>query len=211
MRLNILPGSLWVAYVLTAPKLAGLIPPNTKLAKVKLLKDDSEEYRLLFNIYEVRAPFMCGSRIDIQTVVKDKNTNTHHLVILDVLSTTMDWNPKSGILAPNSKVVMHDSSISFCRGEDYMNITVLKEKNDLPPDYVFAVEANRKCYYSDHPMGYQMKFDEASILRDVTLLEGDVKTNIYNKWRTSEHTHLFRHNHAMIFDVIIPWSTFRTR
>ena len=209
MRLNILPGSLWVSYILTTPKAVGPIPPHTELARVKLLDGDTARYRLLFNAYNVRAPFMSGYRVDVQTIVRDKRKNTYHLVILDVLSNTMDWNPKNGISTGNSKVFSDDSTMSFVRDDSYINITILGEEDNTSPNYVFAVEANKKCYFSDHPTGYTMKFDEKSIMRDVTILRGDVQTNILEKWRISKPTHVFRHNHAMLFDVFIPKGTFK--
>lgn len=186
-----------------------MIPSNTKLAKVKLLDGDCERYRLLFNLYNVRAPFMNGCRIDVQTVVKDKKTNKHHLVIIDVLSDTLDWNPKMGIVGANSIVTVRDNFKSFVRGSDYMNVTVLNDMQEISPTYDFAVEANKMCYFSDFPIGYTMDFNEESIMKDVTLLEALVSSNLYASIRSSNPTHVFRHNHAMIFDVLIPSGTFR--
>tara|TARA_B100001778_G_scaffold325493_1_gene321057 strand:- start:2503 stop:3174 length:672 start_codon:yes stop_codon:yes gene_type:complete len=216
MKLSILPGSLWIAYTMTTrgvADIATLIPEHTRLVQTKLLSSDgvSENPLLLFNAYKVASRWMNGNRIDIQTVVEDVDTGHQHLVILDVLTDTLDWNPVQGIRLPNTRfhtAVDHLNDTDAFRYEYHARSgrKVLKvnatadEKTDI--DYRFAVEANLECFYRTFSTAYSMSFDHATIASPVRTLDPiSVENAFWSDYRTPDVHRVFMHEHSMEFDV----------
>ena len=215
MKLSIKPFSLWLAYNVKDPQyLQTLIPPSLKLSTLKLLSDDvKSEYKLLFNAYDVKSQWMTGHRVDIQTLAVDKITNTPHLVVLDCISNTIQWDPINGITLPNINFA-RDQKKSNTKKYDF-NLHVWNGKNRIAirADRTgkrkiqrrFAVDANLKCYFGSYDHGFDMDFDHESIMNPVTLLNTDNIVNTF--WNDVKAgnipTHAFFHEQEMIFDVDI--------
>ena len=204
MKLKISRNSLWLCYSLLNPSLLNtLIPPGLEIAKVSPIEGVRPREMLLFNAYEVdAAPWMKGARVDIQTFVRDKESGTAHLVVLDVLSDTRNWDPVNGITRPNSGVnVKHTPGIDVqFAGVDIFSVKGNPGKK-RKPNYTFIVEANRKCYFSNFKRGYEMYFNEDEIMHPVTELKDlKIKNSCWNDFRGCMIT-AFKHNIPMEFDV----------
>lgn len=208
MRLTILPGSLWIAYTLTSPNaLDSLVPEHTRVAPTRLLKHDAQTHRLLVNAYQISAPYMRGTRVDVQTLVENRRTGRKHLVIVDVLTDTMHWNPRDGILPPNARCAMSPQAARFCRlGGAMLDVTIHANRGKRAVDHGFVVEANRKCYFRDCRPGLEMTFDEKHVAMPVSLLHATVENTMWTDVRGQKPTHVFRHNQQMTFDVQLPTS-----
>lgn len=219
MRMSVLPGSLWVAYVLTQPaKVQRMLPPDLELAPVRLLEGDASGVpRLLFNSYDVSSHWMKGHRCDVQVFARHRITRTPHLVVLECWSNTMLWNPRDGVRFPNAEVHRRRARrdpLDFglltmrARGEAPVSFCVQgrMEPQGVSPDRTFVVEANRECFFGTEPEGLKMRFDEDQLLSEVRCLpRGAVKTNtLWSEVRASRPSHVFVHARAMNFDVTIP-------
>ena len=153
MKLKISKNSLWLCYVLSNPSLINhIVPTGHEVAKVSPISGVKPREMLLFNAYEVRcSPWMQGSRVDIQTFVRNKETGTSHLVVLDVLTDTRSWDPINGLTGPNSVVTMKESpgiDVNF-EGVDRFCVKGRVRGKSIKPNYTFIVEANRKCYFGN--------------------------------------------------------------
>ena len=215
MKLQIKPLSLWLAYNVIDPQyLQSLIPPSLTLSKLKLLNDDvKSEYKLLFNAYDVSSQWMSGHRVDIQTLAIDRNSNTPHLVVLECLSNTIQWDPKKGITLPNANYARNHQSGMKSKKYDF-NLHVWNSNNRMVVrsdragkrklQRRFAVDANLKCYFGNHDEGFEMDFDHDSIMKPVTLLNTtSVVNTFWNNVKIGIPTHAFIHEQEMIFDVDI--------
>lgn len=210
MKLKILPNSLWVVYKLTHPDIvSNMIPNHLELTKVSPLSGITEYEMLLFNAYGIRSRWMNGHRIDIQTFTRDKKTGTPHLVILDVITDTTNWDPINGITPPNAQINYSTNNFTAVS---------LSATSRLVPsfsvcgnpfharklNYDFAVNANRKCYYKDVPLGYEMTFKEQEIMKDVIDFKNLRITNTH--WRGIRKSNpevVFMHQQPMDFTVKI--------
>ena len=212
MKLTIFPNSLWLAYKLTdTDMVSNMIPKHLELSKVSPFSGIPMEEMLLFNAYGIKSKWMNGHRIDIQTFARDKKLGTPHLVILDVITDSMNWDPINGITPPNAQI---DYSTN--------NFTAVSTKSDIPRlvpsfsvcgnpfharklNYDFAVNANRKCYYRDVPLGYKMTFNEEAIMKDVVDFKNVRITNVlWESVRKSDPETVFMHQQPMEFTVKIP-------
>ena len=105
MQMKILRNALWVGFSLTElnqREIGKLLPDFLQLAPVSPLAGMTPEPMLLFNAYRVQSRWMNGVRLDVQTFAVDSVTGTHHLVILDVVTDTPQWDPKNGLAPPNA-------------------------------------------------------------------------------------------------------------
>ena len=146
---------------------------------------------------------MQGSRVDIQTFVRNKETGTSHLVVLDVLTDTRSWDPINGLTGPNSVVTMKESpgiDVNF-EGVDRFCVKGRVRGKSIKPNYTFIVEANRKCYFGNFRKGYDMDFIEEDIMHQVTeLLDLKIENSCWKEFRGGLIT-AFKHNTPMTFDV----------
>ena len=214
--MRILPGALWVAYNIVHPEaIESMLPPHLRLSTSPLLMCDNDTDitpKLLFNAYHVRAPYMDGSRIDVQTLAHDPASDTLHLVILEVLTNTMDWNPRDGLRRTGN------AKMEWDRGDD--DIIMNAQRKDDPAVMIsvegalgssvpiatqFAVDANRRCYFGNSPIGYSMTFSEDAVTHPVRPVRGTVSNTLWQEHRERTPTHVFMHSRAMDFDVAIPW------
>lgn len=217
MRLHILRGSLWLAYDIVNPStITRLLPTELKLADVPLLGDDSCDDtthvpKLLFNAYGVTSNWMNGYRVDIQTIAKHRNDGTLHLVVLDCITNTLQWDPCNGVQWPNARVYhppIH-ADVSVCvhaRKTPSRKLIVHGTLGEMRPiDTRFAVEANRVCYFRNTSSGFPMRFDETHVARPVrTLLLDRIQNDFWKEYRSDEVTHAFVHESPMEFDIEVP-------
>lgn len=220
--MRILPGALWVAYNIAHPAaIQSMLPAHLRLTSRPLLEDgvpSGEEAalppQLLFNVYRVRAPYMDGSRVDIQTLAHDPASDTIHLVILDVLTNTMGWNPVDGLQRrPNGDLRWNTSA------DGHVEMAARRVDNEsavlevggvagepLPITHEFAVDANRRCYFGAHPIGYPMTFSEQNVMHPVRPLRAArVRNTLWSEYREDAPSHVFAHEQGMDFDVQVPW------
>ena len=204
MKFNIAQNSLWLCYALSNPSLMNhMVPTGFEVAKVSPIHDVKPREMLLFNAYEVRcAPWMRGSRVDIQTFVRNKETGTAHLVVLDVLTDTGSWDPINGLTGPNSIVNMKESTGIDVEFDGIERFCVKGRPGDLIKlNYTFIVEANRKCYFGNFRKGYNMDFIEEDIMHPVTELRNlKIENTCWKEFRGGLIT-AFKHNTPMEFNV----------
>lgn len=220
MKLSIKPGSFWLAYSVTnLAVIQNMIPSHLQLSPVKLLHyDEQPDFKLMFNCYSLRSSWMTGNRVDIQTFAENKITKSKHLVVLDVLSNTLDWNPQTGINMANANIKTNiksdrDKKTNILLDPIRLNYRA-RSKNDIlsfnattwgkvmKPDWDFVVEANRECFFRTHPKGIKMKFDEDNINTNVHSLKTiDLLNTLWMEYREDNPTHAIMHGHPMNFDV----------
>lgn len=212
MRMNILPGSLWLAYTITSrPAIQSLLPTSLELSSCSLLQDDASSFptpKLLFNVYTVDAGLtMQGVRTDVLTLARHRRDNTMHLVVLDCLTNTLQWNPIDGVKGPNAyckQTTKRDNASSWIvrtRKNLIMVDAIPAKQRDI--DWTFAVEANLACYFQDVDRAYTMSFDEDEIMQPVRMLSPTrhVINTVWHKHRSRKPSHVFCHEHPMHFDV----------
>ncbi len=210
MQLKILPNSLWLAYSIVNPKdIQSMLPCHMQLGRIPLLQDDKfPEPKLLFNAYDISSKWMNGQRIDIQTVAINKKTQKAHLVILDVVTNTLQWNPSSGITSANAyfakpKCKENDFTLKVrsSNRKNFLNVKAKRHKKSRIA-WKFAVQANEECFYRDFSEPFEMTFDDKNIMTPVRLLDITEAENSYWKdFRSTNPTHAFIHEQTMIFDV----------
>jgi hypothetical protein len=228
MRLRVHPLSLWLAYGVRDPRrLQALLPPELELEPVRLLADDAPSSvvpRLLFNAYDVSSTWMSGHRVDIQTLAVHRTRRTPHLVVLDVVTDAMHWDPVRGLQAPNAVVSRPaaDPSPANGRGGNAYTLRVVHrrpaatrdalldvrgrlEARAIAPDRRFVVDANRACYFGNDSLRVSMDFQADAIMHPVRLLARPHVTNeLWRSWRHAHPSHAFVHERAMDFKVKVP-------
>lgn len=217
MKMLVKPLSLWLAYELTSPEaIRPLLPPGMTLASLPLLEEDLHRRtmvprtpKLLFNSYDVSAPWMNGHRLEIQTVAWNRVHGTYHLVVLEVLTNSNNWDPERGVTEPNAHCRL--SSV----GDDYtLNV---REKarggrlcvsgHILPravrPHDRFVVDCNLQCYFSSFPRPFPIRFDHEDVRHPVRRLASNatIQNTLWQHVRKSRPTHAFVHTRPMRFDV----------
>ena len=204
MKLKISKNSLWLCYSLSnLSSMNQMIPSSLEVAKVSPFERITPSEMLLFNAYELKClPWMNGARVDIQTFARDKVTGTPHLVILDVLTNTRNWDPKNGITSPNYEAIINERpgiDLTFL-GEKKFSV-VGSPARIRKPNYTFIVEANKKCFFSTFENEYKMDFEEKEIMHPVTELSNlKIQNTCWTKFR-GEFITAFKHNKPMQFNV----------
>lgn len=211
MRMTIAPGSLWLAYTLTSrPAIQSLLPPSLELSSCSLLRDDVSSFptpKLLFNVYTVDAGLsMQGVRADVLTLARHRRHHTMHLVILDCLTNTLQWNPVDGVRGPNAHCKHAyrptDATWTVRTSRDLLLVDAAPaRRRDV--DWTFAVEANLACYFQDVDRAYAMDFDEDQIMRPVRVLrpKRHIVNTFWREHRSKRPSHVFCHEHPMDFHV----------
>ena len=212
MRMNILPGSLWLAYTITSPSnVQSLLPASLKLSSCALLQDEASAFpapKILFNIYTVDAGLaMQGVRADVLTLAQHRRERTMHLVMLECFTNTLHWNPVEGVSKANAYCVQ-----GYKAGE--RAIWTVRTKRDVLSvdavptttkelDWTFAVEANLACYFQNVDRAYTMDFDEEQIMRPVRALRPSrpIVNTFWREHRSKAPSHIFFHERPMAFDV----------
>ena len=211
MRMNIARGSLWVAYTLTNRNLVqNMLPASLELTACPLLDDDRATFpspKLLFNAYRVDSGvWMQGMRTDVLTLARHRDTGATHLVVLDCITNTMQWDPIHGVQRPNARYYHPGAPKGdFTLGvASRINRMVVRAKRlqERPINEVFAVEANLACYFQNADRPYLMTFDNQTIMKPVRQLAPYELVNTYwSSVRSATPSHVFCHEHTMSFDV----------
>ncbi len=207
--MTILPSSLWMAYTITSPKeISEMLPLGLHLSRYPLLNNDVlSESKLLFNAYDVSSKWMNGHRIDIQTLAVNRTSNTAHLVILDCITDTLQWDPNDGVGLPNacrSRPKDKENNFSLnVRSKRGKKLVVKANPAGLSKmTWKFAIEGNEKCYYRNCENGFKMSFDFKNILKPVRNLNVNVLENTFwENVREQSPSHIFIHEQPMTFDV----------
>lgn len=208
LKLRVLPYSLWLAYdIKNFNYINSLLPTNTELANIKLLQNDVlASPKLMFNAYTLESQVMNGMRLEVVSIVKNKDTNNHHFVMFDCFTNTMDWNPIDGIkLFANAKC-------NFKYENDIYKLSIKNKKNEIlsimgkkdklfKPQTKFVVDANKECYYRNIPLKFPMKFERNEVTRRVRSLDFFNVTNILWENTKGNLTHIFLHEYDMTFTV----------
>jgi hypothetical protein len=230
MRLRIHPLSLWLAYGVRNPRrLQGLLPPELELAPVRLLADDTPPFvapRLLFNAYDVSSTWMTGHRVEVQTLAVHRIKRTPHLVVLDVVTDAMHWDPVNGLQSPNAVVsrpalapgptphgadarrayalrVVHRRPATS--RDAVLDVRGWLEARAVAPDRRFVVDANRACYFGNSSLRMPMHFQADALMHPVRRLARPHVTNeLWRSWRHPRPSHVFVHERAMDFKVNVP-------
>lgn len=228
MNFNVNKDSLWLSYPLKRTSFGELsekIPKTHQLAKCKVFKEDTNDYRLFFNLFQVKTPFFTGNRLEVVTIIKNIKTNQNSFVVLDCFTDAMTWDPICGIQKANciinKKINNFDYNIVV---KKILNPTNKIEKNNKNtanklskifnlrskrsviqkrPVKEFSVEPNYICYFKNYPIGYNMTFDENQIDKNVILLK-DVKlyNNIYQKF-VKDLEYVFIYPQVMNFKIFL--------
>ena len=212
MRMNIACGSLWVAYTLTNRNLVqSMLPSSLELTACPLLDDDRATFpspKLLFNAYRVDSGiWMQGMRTDVLTLARHRETGATHLVVLDCITNTLQWDPIHGVQLPNAR---YFNPSRARRGDVCLGIASrrhgfemhAKRLQERPINEIFAVEANLACYFQNADRPYLMTFDNATIMKPVRQLKPYRLVNTYwSHVRSASPSHVFCHDHPMSFDV----------
>lgn len=218
MRMTVRGGSLWIAYTITRPReVVRLLPPHLELCGAPLLEDETALVptpKLLFNAYEVVAPWMRGHRVEINVLGRDRRTGAVRFVVLDCLSDTLRWDPRDGVQGANARVVYSRTDPHAYRLEVVGTAPCAREARlaasgtygaERAVDRRFAVDANRECYFGHVPTPIPMRFNETNVLRPVRALRGfSVANTMWRDVRSARPSHVFVHPHAMTFDVDVP-------
>ena len=104
MTFNVNKDSLWLSYPLkrtSFKELTTKIPKPHQLAKCKVFTEDKNDYRLFFNLFQVKTPFFTGNRLEVVTIIKNIETNQNSFVVLDCFTDAMTWDPIGGIQKAN--------------------------------------------------------------------------------------------------------------
>jgi hypothetical protein len=199
--------STWLGFKMkNIHKMNKLVPPNTEVAPIKILKDSKAEPKLLFNVYEAKSNFFNGKRFEVVTVVRQKKDHRKiHFVVLDCFTNTLSWDPKSGIQLPNvEKSILkmrNKNKIQIdwtCEDEIFLKATG-KLQNTRRITKNFAIDANLFCFFQDSLNGVSLQFDEDEVMKDVRLMVNTkVDTNVWDEFR-GHLTHAFIHLHKMDF------------
>jgi hypothetical protein len=214
MKMKILRNALWVGFSLTElnqREIGKLLPDFLQLAPVSPLAGMTPEPMLLFNAYRVQSRWMNGVRLDVQTFAVDSVTGTHHLVILDVMTDTPQWDPKNGLAPPNAVSSFDRSGRQVELSDATSGETLFAFNANSSPgvesaiDFSFCVEANRKCFFSDCPIAFRMHFDEEEVMHNVDKIQHfKVAQSACRRLQLSEvgpPRIAFLHPQPMLFDV----------
>ena len=212
MSFNLNKDSLWLSYPLKTTgykKIISQLPKSHRLCKCKIFEEDNSDYRLFFNIFEVKTQFFKGDRLEIVTIAENIYDNSISFIILDCYSNVMTWDPIDGIQDANSKFIKKITNTKY-------NIKINKNKNKnrlfklksfkgkiqktvLPS---FSIYPNYICYFKNFTKGYKLKFNENQLNKKVLILKNvDLYHNIYTQY-LKELEHAFIYPNKLDFKVL---------
>lgn len=216
MQFNLNKDSLWLSYPLKYTSFKDFsykIPSTHRLAKCKIFEEDTLDYRLFFNFFEVKTQFFSGNRLEIVTIANNILNNKPSFIILDCYTNVMSWDPVDGIQKSNCKIKTKNTNTRYDINLDLKdecdnkinNIFKLKSlKTKIRKSVLkeFSINPNYICYFKNHTKGYNLLFNENQINKKVILLK-DIKLNhnIYLKY-IKELEHAFIYPQEMNFKVL---------
>ena len=210
MNFNLNKDSLWISHLINGKfhsKLNNMIPNTHRLAKCKIFEEDSSDYRLFFNVFEVNTPFFKGDRLEIVTLAQDKITNDVSFVVIDCFTNAMHWDPINGIQKSNcnfNKLINNNKyNIKIKDNEDNIIFDIKSKKGKIRKSVLksFSIYPNYKCFFKNFTTGYTLTFNEKQIDKKVLLINNyDLKYNIYKDY-IKELEHIFIYTDKMNFNV----------
>lgn len=147
-----------------------MLPTSLTLAAPTVLQDDVSSPptpKLFFNVYKVDAGWMMqGMRAEIVTIAQHVTTGDLHMVVLDCLSNTMQWDPVNGLRGRNANFSRprstRDYALGFRHGTDVFLLRATKERQRFLTRE-FAVDANKVCYFRGTDVPYRIWFEEDNV------------------------------------------------
>lgn len=85
------------------------LQPNFKLIKTHIFAGDREDYYLIIGSFGLRTSAFFGNRIEAYVICEDTNTGLLTWVIIDVLSNTIGYEQRLGLVPANADVVVTTS------------------------------------------------------------------------------------------------------
>lgn len=213
MRIRVLPGSLWLAYTMTdVPSIQEMLPPSLRVASVPALHQDrlwpsSTAPQLLYNVYDVDAPWMRGTRMEIVTMARHRRTGQVHFCVLDCYTDCMQWDPERGVRGPNARVRRRGGTglrLDAGRAAGKVDVDLAARAPRLAsPSSTFVVDANRACYYGGMDIPFPLSFDPAEVRRPVEVFAPSavVRNDVWKERRAAVPSQVFRHPHEMRYEV----------
>lgn len=214
MKLRVLPNSLWLVYnALNVPAIEKLLPPDLKLANVRVFDTDVPRPKLMFNSYDVESKWMNGHRLEIVTIARSKLTRTLHFVVLDCVSNALMWDPIDGIRLPNGKCNLNvEGNDQFKLAidkrflwEDKSGMFRVEGGKQTKPTAVskqFSIYPNYLCYFKHFDKPFPMRFDESIVAQRVRKLSiTSLENDLWEDFRESIPTHSFVYDSCMDFYV----------
>ncbi len=205
--MQIRPNSIWLVYDMRRKdSVRRMIPERMRLATPRILRSDpvvQPSPKIMFNIYGVDSLFMRGTRVEVVTIAQ--SCTSQHFVVLDCLSDTFKWDPITGIALGDATCRTRVSTFDVSHATRGRNGACLEFDGILRrldrPCAEFAVDANRVCYYKNHPIGYEMDFDPQNVLRNVRrIFPTRINNTIWSDY-CGALTHSFMHIDPMEFRV----------
>lgn len=213
MKITVLKNSLWLAYNIVDPsKIQNMLPPNLKLANIRIYNSDRPQPKLLFNSYDVESQWMNGHRLEVVTIAKSLKHKTHHFVVLDCVSNALRWDPIDKIQLPNGicNLNVHNSNFKLnirsphlTSTKNLFHVSGLKEK-PVKISKQFAVYPNYLCYFRQFDEAFKMRFDERIVSqqgRKLSLDKSKLSNNLWKSFREELPTHAFVYDEAMDFYI----------
>lgn len=106
----------------------GQVQDNFKLIKSRAFIGDEEDYYLIIGSFNVRTSAFFGNRIEAYVICEDIKSGLLTWVIIDVLSNTISYEPRNGLMPPNAEVFVttgFDSQINVFAKRDQSTYQVL--------------------------------------------------------------------------------------
>lgn len=100
---------------------------NFKLIKTKVFDDDVEDYYLIISSFGVRTSAFFGNRIEAYVICEDITSGMLTWVIIDVLSNTISYEQRFGLVPANAQVTVttsFDHQIIVQANRDELNFAV---------------------------------------------------------------------------------------
>lgn len=212
MNFNIKKNSLWLSYPINKKsfnKICCNIPQSHKLIKSKIFEEDKFDYRLYFNLFEVKTTFFSGDRLEILTIAQDKNNKINSFIILDCFTNVLSWNPNDGIYKSNSKIFKEITNFKYNiliknNNNDilfYLKSTKSKIKKRVLTE--FSIKPNYIFYFNNNEKGYRLVFNEKQLDKKVIILDNiKLKNDIYAEY-INELEYGFIYPQGMDFKVLL--------
>ncbi len=126
---------------------------NFKLVKTKVFAEDEEQYYMCICSFNVRTSAFFGSRIEAYVIAEEINTGMLSWVIVDVLSNTISYEQKNGLVGANANVVVttgFDGNVLVNAKTDKVNLqytSMINQGQKRKLDHRLWVEGNLSVSY----------------------------------------------------------------
>lgn len=90
-------------------KIKTQLQPNYKLIKTHIFEDDIEDYYMIIGSFGLRTSAFFGNRIEAYAICEDTNTGLLTWVIIDVMTNTIGYEQRHGLVPANANVTVTTS------------------------------------------------------------------------------------------------------